>query len=136
MNKNVIKLNMAGCVNYNGINCRLRTAFENDKGEQIYFEFGCGHQYDNKQKNIIKHFLHIDHLFRLDIEQDMKRSNSPTLREFEKTINAQRLEYTEQTIKDIIKLLGIKDLEKVIYTEYEEYTPHGKGYNEKVICNA
>ena len=40
-----LKIEKAGCADYNGLNCRMRTAFKNDKGETIYFEFHAGHVY-------------------------------------------------------------------------------------------
>lgn len=44
---------------YNDVeNCRIRTAFTNDRGKKIYLELGCGHSH--KKKNPEYHWLWCD----------------------------------------------------------------------------
>jgi len=45
-------------------NCRIRTAFINLDGKEIYLELGSGNIYNKKEKEIDKkYFLVVDHLF-------------------------------------------------------------------------
>lgn len=43
-------------------NCRVRTAFTNNEGKQIYLEISAGYNY-NKKKVIERYWLHIDYAF-------------------------------------------------------------------------
>lgn len=119
--KKVLKIEEAGSAIYNGLNCRMRTAFENDKGEAIYFEFHAGHVYykNNAQYN----YIAVSHLFRLDIEKDMRANYSSLLSPFENSITSQKLEYTEANILYILSLLGLNNI-KIVYTDYKEYAVH------------
>ena len=121
-----LKIEEAGCAIYNGLNCRMRTAFKNDKGEAIYFEFHAGHVYQKNKPDF--HYIAISHLFRLDIERDMRANYSSTLSPFEDSITRQKLEYTETNILHILSLLGLNNT-NILYTDYKEYAVHtNNGY--------
>ena len=119
--KKVLKIEKAGCAIYNGLNCRMRTAFANDKGEAIYFEFHAGHVYQKNQPDY--HYIAISHLFRLDIERDMRANQSSLLSPFENSITSKKLEYTEANILYILGLLGLNNID-LVYTDYKEYAVH------------
>lgn len=124
--KKVLKIEKAGCADYNGLNCRMRTAFENDKGEKIYLEFHAGHVYykNNTQYN----YIAVSHVFRLDIERDMRANYSSLLSPFEGSITSQKLEYTEANILYILSLLGLNNV-NIVYTDYKDYAVHdSNGY--------
>ena len=121
-----LKIEKAGCAIYNGLNCRMRTAFKNDKGEAIYFEFHAGHVYEKNKPDY--HYIAVSHLFRLDIERDMRANYSSLLSPFEDSITRQKLEYTEANILYIFSLLGLNNT-NIVYTDYKEYAVHiNNGY--------
>lgn len=124
--KKVLKIEKAGCADYNGLNCRMRTAFKNDKGEKIYFEFHAGHVYykNNTQYN----YIAVSHLFRLDIVEDMNANYSKQISPFETSITQKKLEYTEENILYILSCLGLNNV-NIVYTDYNEYAVHtNNGY--------
>ena len=126
MIKQVLKIEEAGCAIYNGLNCRMRTAFKNNKGEAIYFEFHTGHVYTKNKPDY--HYIAVSHLFRLDIERDMRANYSSLLSPFEDSITSQKLEYTEANILYILSLLGLNNTD-IVYTDYKEYAVHtSNGY--------
>lgn len=121
-----LKIEKAGSAIYNGLNCRMRTAFKNDNGEAIYFEFHAGHVYQKNKPDY--HYIAVSHLFRLDIERDMRANYSSTLSPFEDSITSQKLEYTESNILYILSLLGLNNI-NIVYTDYKEYAVHtSNGY--------
>lgn len=124
--KKVLKIEKAGCADYNRLNCRMRTAFENDRGEKIYLEFHAGHVYykNNTQYN----YIAVSHVFRLDIEKDMNANYSKLISPFETSITQQKLEYTEENIIYILSLLGLNNV-NIVYTDYRDYAVHtNNGY--------
>ena len=131
-----LKIEKAGCAEYNGLNCRMRTAFMNDKGEAIYFEFHTGHIYTKNKPDY--NYIAVSHLFRLDIERDMRANYSSLISPFENSITSQKLEYTEANILYILSLLGLNNID-IVYTDYNGYAVHVKdGYqlgnaNESII---
>lgn len=126
MIEKVLKIEKAGSAIYNGLNCRMRTAFKNDKGEAIYLEFHAGHVYQKNKPEY--HYIVVSHLFRLDIEKDMRSNYSSLLSPFENSITSQKLEYTEANILYILSLLGLYNT-NIVYTNYNEYAVHtNNGY--------
>lgn len=134
----VLKIEKAGSANYNGLNCRMRTAFENDKGEKIYLEFHAGHVYykNNTQYN----YIAVSHVFRLDIAEDMNANYSKQISPFETSITRKKLEYTEENILYILSCLGLNNI-NIVYTDYNDYAVRTKnGYvlgntNETITRN-
>lgn len=122
--KKTLKIEKAGSANYNGLNCRMRTAFENDKGEKIYLEFHTGHVYykNNTQYN----YIAVSHVFRLDIKEDMNSNYSKQISPFETSITQQKLEYTEENILYVLSKLGLNNV-NIVYTDYNEYAVHTVG---------
>lgn len=121
MTDKTLKIEKAGSAIYNNLNCRMRTAFENDKGEIIYFEFHAGHVYTKNKPDY--HYIAISHLFRLDIKRDMMANYSSLLSPFEDSITGQKLEYTEENILYILSILGLNNT-SIIYTDYNDYSVH------------
>lgn len=63
-NKKVLYFEGAGCSGTERndvINCRIRTAFTNNNGEEIYLELSSAPIYNKKE--VERHWLHVDHLF-------------------------------------------------------------------------
>jgi|LSQX01.3.fsa_nt_gb hypothetical protein len=57
-------------------NCRIRTAFTNNKGEKIYLEMGASTVYN--KKTVVKYGLCVDHLFNITgDDQDINKNFIP-----------------------------------------------------------
>ena len=102
----ILDIEMAGTVEYNGMNCRNRTAFVDDLGRCIYFEFDAGHTNikGNKHGDV---WFHISHLFRIDIEKDKKANYTQDLQELADTINKQKRPYTIETLNTVLNEIGL-----------------------------
>lgn len=124
-----LKIEGAGLAHYNGLNCRYRTAFINDNGDAIYFEFDTGHTYKGKKDTI---WLHISHLFRADIKEDREKNYTRYLSDYETKTNARRLPYTKKTIKKVLEDLGLTNHE-IDFIDYDfenhsTYAVHANGH--------
>jgi hypothetical protein len=102
----IIDVEMAGNVEYNGMNCRNRTAFVDDLGRCIYFEFDAGHTNikGNKQGDV---WFHISYLFRIDIEKDKNANYTQEMQELADTINKQKRPYTIETLNTVLNEIGL-----------------------------
>lgn len=128
-----MKIEMAGLSDVNGVNCRLRTAFYNDRNEAIYLECGSGIKYIGKSAT---HFIVINHLFRIDIEEDKHmnytKSYKPLIEDYQKN----KREYTNENIKQLLRDLDCSD--DIKYCDYytkREYTPHIHATNDYNMAN-
>ncbi len=124
---------MAGNEKYNGVNCRLRTAFYNKDNHQIYLEVASGVKYMGK---IGTQFIVINHLFRIDIEEDKKMNYTKSLKPIVEDYHKNKREYNHDNIKQLLSELGCD--EEIQYCDYytkREYTPHKHATNDYYMGN-
>lgn len=112
-----LRIEKAGNINVNDINCRLRTAFRNTKGEEIYLEFHAGTKMNGTDK-----YISITHLFRIDNEKERRANNSPQLNGFIKTYNSLKRPYNSQQVQILLETLKMPKDTKIIYCENAEYS--------------
>ena len=88
----VLKFEGAGCVPTNDVeNCRIRTTFKNDRGEEIYLEMNGHNSHSNSPGHVGKFHGFISHLF---FTKDVQSNYSPELSDKSKYV----FEYSKQNI--------------------------------------
>lgn len=93
--KKTLYFESAGCAEYNGINCRIRTAFTNNDDKKIYIEFLCGH-IPNKKTKTEYHFLHCDYCHYITEDPEIDDCNNSRLTCEGK--DTREIEYTKENI--------------------------------------
>lgn len=101
----------AGWAEYNGINCRIRTAFTNNDGKKIYIEFLCGHT-PNKKTKTEYHFLHCDYCHYITNDPEIDDCNYSRLKCERK--DTRHIEYTKENILDFINKNCNTNFENII----------------------
>ena len=122
----------AGCVEYNGINCRIRTAFTNDNGKKIYLELFCGHRWKTHKETIPENYIVIDACHYITGDKDDCWQSMVLLPNGE-TVERQRgywPNYTKENILELVNSLDCSFDDVVILPDYSGYSVFGdKEYN-------
>lgn len=132
----------AGWGNYNGINCRIRTAFTNNDGKKIYIEFLCGHM-QNKKTKTEYHFLHCD--FCHYITEDPKIDDCNNSRLTCERKDTRGTEYTKENILTFVNKNCNADFENIVvldnlagfrvHANGKYNTPEAYNYGDNFIYN-
>lgn len=129
---------------YNGLNCRIRTAFHNDKGKMIYLEVGGGHPNKYMLKEAKKEkiklpetYMYIHFAFYITDNPEIDDCNENQI----KTIDYKemlKISYTLENIRDFInKYFNCSFDEAVIldnlagYKVFADYTPNCYGTSKE-----
>lgn len=122
----------AGWSEYNGVNCRIRTAFTNTEGKKIYIELLCGHIYGKKNKKEPEfNYLVCDYCYYITDDETIDDCNYSTL-PCERSARRGRIEYTKENILAFVNENCNADFEEVIILDnlagYRVHADNGK-YN-------
>lgn len=122
----------AGWNEYNGVNCRIRTAFTNTEGKKIYIEFICGHIYGKKNKKEPEfNYLVCDYCYYITDDETIDDCNYSTL-PCERSAGRGQIEYTKENILDFVNKNCNADFEEIIILDnlagYRVHADSGK-YN-------
>jgi len=109
-----IKLQEMGCVKYNDLNCRVRTAFRNIKGEEMFLEVSTGVFFDKKNDD---RWMVITSLFYLkDKKYSYSNEFSPIIKEYYK----EKYNYDKENLIKLLDKLGLPNA-ILIFCEHEKY---------------
>ena len=119
--KKVLYFEGAGCVPRGEVeNCRIRTAFHNDKGEAIYLEI-TGFEVTKNSRPSLKKYTNagfIDFCFYIKGDDDANKHVIKGMRDKD-------FEYTKAEILNIVNSLGCSFDEVVILPDLAGYRVHG-----------
>lgn len=112
--KKILYFEGAGWVEYNGVNCRIRTAFTNTEGKKIYIEFLCGHIYGKKNKKEPEfNYLVCDYCHYITDDETIDDCNYSTL-PCERSTGRGQIEYTKENILTFVNKNCNADFEEIV----------------------
>jgi hypothetical protein len=111
---NDIKFQEMGWVKYNDLNCRVRTAFRNKDGEEMFLEVSSGVFFDKKNEN---RWMVITSLFYLKDERD---SYSKEFKDIISEYYKEKYNYDKANLIKLLERLGLPQ-PNLIFCEHEQY---------------